>query len=81
MKDENVHTVASSSMMPPLPAVCIASSKILAPNGPAPLPTLPASDFPAGFSGCSISHVSFSGHGGVGVAAMTAGPFYSVSCQ
>jgi len=48
MKDENVHTAAISSMMPPLPAVCIASSKGLAPNGLAPSPTAPAGSFPAG---------------------------------
>eukprot|EP00957_Ditylum_brightwellii_P145941 11113707-Ditylum_brightwellii.AAC.1 len=39
MEDENVHMAAISSMMPPLPAVCIASSKSLAPNGLAPSPT------------------------------------------
>jgi len=48
MKDENALTAASSSMMPPPPAVCIASSKGLAPNGLAPSPTAPASAFPAG---------------------------------
>eukprot|EP00957_Ditylum_brightwellii_P110105 8397238-Ditylum_brightwellii.AAC.1 len=32
MKDENVHTATSSSMIPPLPAIYIASSKGLAPN-------------------------------------------------
>eukprot|EP00957_Ditylum_brightwellii_P121087 9235996-Ditylum_brightwellii.AAC.1 len=47
IEDENVHTAASSSMMPPLPAICIASSKDLAPNGLAPSPTVPASAFPA----------------------------------
>eukprot|EP00957_Ditylum_brightwellii_P147528 11235089-Ditylum_brightwellii.AAC.1 len=39
MENENVHTSASSSMMPPLPEVCIASFKGLAPNNLAPSPT------------------------------------------
>eukprot|EP00957_Ditylum_brightwellii_P084939 6459003-Ditylum_brightwellii.AAC.1 len=39
MEDKNVHTATSSSMMPPLSAICIASSKDLAPNGFAPFST------------------------------------------
>eukprot|EP00957_Ditylum_brightwellii_P096294 7333917-Ditylum_brightwellii.AAC.1 len=48
MKDENAHMAVNSSMMPPLPTVCIAYSKGLAPYGLAPSPTTPAGLFPAG---------------------------------
>eukprot|EP00957_Ditylum_brightwellii_P047293 3593018-Ditylum_brightwellii.AAC.1 len=47
MKDENVHTATSSSMMPPPSGVYIASSNGLAPYGLAPSPTVPAGAFPA----------------------------------
>eukprot|EP00957_Ditylum_brightwellii_P043259 3278362-Ditylum_brightwellii.AAC.1 len=47
MEDESVHTAASSSIMLPLPAICIASSKGLSTNGLAQSPTAPANAFQA----------------------------------